>query len=88
MQNDEGQWVTDQEELLELSKNYYSDLFTSDPICGGMFLKGHFPSLFSNQLEFLAEDFRDEEISTALKEIGPFKEPGPDGFNARFYQKT
>lgn len=36
----------------------------------------------------LCRDFTDDEISTALFQIGPLKAPGPDGFPARFYQRN
>lgn len=34
----------------------------------------------------LAEDFFQEEIDSALAQMHPFKSPGPDGFNASFFQ--
>ncbi|PON44582.1 hypothetical protein PanWU01x14_265670 [Parasponia andersonii] len=35
----------------------------------------------------LLESFKEEEIKEALFSTGPTKAPGPDGFQATFYQK-
>ena len=36
----------------------------------------------------LCSDYSDEEIGTALFQIGPLKAPGPDGLPARFFQRN
>lgn len=88
LQNDLGEWVSDQNQLLGLAKECYSDLFKFDGGCTGSFTKGHFLALSSSQVEDLAKDFSDEEIVSALKGMNPNEASGPDGFNARFYQRT
>lgn len=88
LQNELGIWISDQDQLLSMAKQYFSDLFQTDAECTGSFVKGLFPPLTTSQKEDLAKEFRDKEIICALKGMSPSKAPGPDGFNAGFYQKT
>ncbi|XP_042958109.1 uncharacterized protein LOC122293655 [Carya illinoinensis] len=36
--------------------------------------------------EYMDREFTSEEVLVALKQMSPFKSPGPDGFNAGFFQ--
>lgn len=43
--------------------------------------------LMEGSVRLLSRDFTKEEVMKALKDICPLKAPGPDGFQAIFFQK-
>lgn len=46
-----------------------------------------FPRLNNSDWDCVNADFTPEEIRKAMFDMAPFKAPGPDGFQAGFYQK-
>lgn len=88
LRDSQGAWITDQQRLKDMALSYYSSLFTSDAIGSVNFINGKFPPLSQVQLLQLAAPCTDEEVHQALKQMSPFKAPGPDGFQAGFFQST
>ena len=77
------------EELMGILKDYFGDIFkTCNP------LELDLETTISDINAYLiAEDrlgklFMEENVYRALKDMGPTKAPGPNGFHAIFYQKN
>lgn len=87
--DDNGEWVTEKEQLKKVAIGFYTRLFTSElRIDGDKFLTGMFPPLNEEQKANLESEYTIEETLDALKSMGQLKAPGPDGFPAAFFQRT
>lgn len=84
----DGSWVFDQRSLKDMVADYFRTLYATDPASGGTFITGKFPLLTSSMYLQLLHRYTSEEIYSAMKDMGPTKAPGPDGFNAAFFQQT
>lgn len=51
-------------------------------------LQSSFPIISEVSKAQLSSDFREEEILNAIMSMSLFKAPGPDGYQAVFYQQT
>lgn len=49
-------------------------------------LTGTFPRLEDMDFRVISKKISDDEIYNTIKSFGPFKAPGPDSFQAIFYQ--
>jgi exonuclease III len=83
-----GRLWESQEEVGKVFVNYYQSLFlTGGEVdyedCLGA-LEGRITETMN---ESLVRPFVEEEVRTALFQMAPLKAPGPDGFNAGFFQK-
>lgn len=78
--------MTNQEKLKNLALKFYSSLFNSEPRAVGGFLRGHFPLIPEEKDQMLEEPCRDKEITRSIKETCPYKAPGPNNFQAAFFQ--
>ncbi|CAL1355512.1 unnamed protein product [Linum trigynum] len=89
LKNDNGDWIHDMQELKTLVFNFYIDLYTQE---GDQYVdhmpKGAFPR--PNQSEWLAllRPFTILDIHRAIFDMKPLQAPGPDGFQAIFFQKA
>lgn len=73
----------------QLATEYFQEVYYADPSLDHSIVPSLFQSKVSAQMnEALCSDLTEEEISTAIFQIGPLKAPGPDGFPARFYQRN
>lgn len=76
-----------QEEIRTAFVEYFSYLFLAGPAGERepvlRFLSQRVSSTMNDSL---LQEFRKEEVDAALKQMGPFKAPGPDGIPAGFYQ--
>ncbi|GAU38028.1 hypothetical protein TSUD_395880 [Trifolium subterraneum] len=84
---DNGTEAHTQEELCEVAKNYFDNLFKPrdgdhDPI-----LNLIHPRVTDDNNFFLTVPITKVEIQHALFQMHPDKSPGPDGFNPAFYQR-
>ncbi|XP_057444905.1 uncharacterized protein LOC130737157 [Lotus japonicus] len=84
----DGSWCTDGEVLREEVRRFYLDLFATreevDIACA------HTPSvtmLPPRACATLSATVGREEVTTAIYQMGSFKAPGPDGFQACFYKR-
>jgi len=89
LEDGNGQWTTDPQALRDLVTNYYKSLCTEEehspeearhPV-------HPFPQLTSEQVSELNKAYTSCEVGDALKRMHPYKAPGPDGFQALFFQR-
>ncbi|CAA7012923.1 unnamed protein product [Microthlaspi erraticum] len=88
LKNDEGNWVTEGPELESLAIEYYKRLYSLDDVelvVNKLPLEG-FPRLSGEERMSLDKPFLPSEVEEAIKRMGRFKAPGPDGFQPVFYQ--
>ena len=88
--DDAGNWVTDSEAVKDMVSNFWSRLFQEEPEEEGIpepLLSNYFPDIPDGEKEKLARPFSACEVIMALKDMQPYKAPGPDGFQPIFYQK-
>uniref|UniRef100_A0A2N9G161 Reverse transcriptase domain-containing protein n=1 Tax=Fagus sylvatica TaxID=28930 RepID=A0A2N9G161_FAGSY len=82
-----GNIVTNEEQIATQFVNYYQELFTAVPLEGidGV-LVGIQPRVTAEMNRSLTCNFTELEVLTALKQMAPLKAPGPDGMPPIFYQ--
>lgn len=78
--NEEGACVDDNEELKSMAMRFYQKLFESDPTTGGEFVAGCLQHLDNSTKEELGKEVTVEKTKRALKDMGCYKAPSPDGF--------
>lgn len=86
---DNGQTVSDEEQIGKITNGFYTNLFTKDVSVVPDLITEHLQSRVNEDMNFLlCKEFPDKEISDALFQIGPLRAPGPDSFPARFFQRN
>lgn len=86
LQNEQGTWVNSAQLLEELATKYFKNLFTSEGNVSPYVHSGLFPALEAHKVAVLSNTVTDEEIGNVIRSIGAYKAPGPDGYQAVFYQ--
>ncbi|KAG7576302.1 Ribonuclease H domain [Arabidopsis thaliana x Arabidopsis arenosa] len=86
----DDRWVSDKGELENLALNYYRKLYSLEDVnMGGECLpQTGFTPLTRDEKVALDKPFGAAEVVEAVKKMGSFKAPGPDGFQPVFYQKS
>ncbi|OMO65780.1 reverse transcriptase [Corchorus capsularis] len=89
LKDSEGNWVNDQAVIKRMAVQHYKTLYT-ESLEGSLRpdISVTFPRLEVNEIEELHKPVDDDEVKEAMFSIGPHKAPGPDGFQARFFQKN
>ncbi|CAN1761392.1 Transposon TX1 uncharacterized 149 kDa protein [Linum perenne] len=86
LRDDNGRWVTKQEELEELAHHYFSGIFTTGGCSPETVTDVIDGQLTRNDFDILDAEFTKEEFTVAVFSMAADKAPGPDGFNPGFYQ--
>ena len=89
LQDDTGAWQDDPQKIKELVVDYYQHLFSEECATNqaGQPRAAEFPSLSPTFLRELEKPFTREDVQLALQGMHPYKAPGPDGFQAVFFQR-
>ncbi|MCH90244.1 RNA-directed DNA polymerase (Reverse transcriptase), partial [Trifolium medium] len=89
LKNESGQWVDDVVQLQNLATDFYKKLFADNQINRQWHNTSvTYPMLDTLMMNKLAAPICVEEVKKAVFSMHPWKAPGPDGFPARFYQKS
>jgi hypothetical protein len=84
---DNGRVLTGQEDLEQLTCDFYQKLFTAQDELSPELVCAHVPHKVTPLMnDMLDKLFTEEEVEKALFQMAPGKAPGVDGFNAGFFQ--
>ncbi|XP_056692109.1 uncharacterized protein [Spinacia oleracea] len=88
LQNDQGEWITDQTSLKSLAVNYFNKLLQTTHVFSSFKNSGLSPCKISDTDKTnLIREVTMEEVKSNLFSMDPIKCPGPDGIQAVFFQK-
>jgi hypothetical protein len=82
-----GNVVTKEDELCEVARDYFIDIFTKQNSNIAPVINTISRSISPEDNEMLTASFTIEEFREALFSMHPDKCPGPDGFNPAFFQQ-
>lgn len=89
LMNVKGVWVKNKKELKGSAIDFYSSLFLAKQTPDRLeFIRGKFPPITDDQRHELEMEVSSNEVWRALKSMGPWKSPGPNGFPLGFFQRT
>lgn len=87
LRKEDGVYVTDQAELENVAKAFYTIMFIAHYVLEPEEIFQHVPVKVTDEMnEVMNKSFTKKEVEEALFMMGASKAPGPDGFNAGFYQ--
>ncbi|XP_061351869.1 uncharacterized protein LOC133296831 [Gastrolobium bilobum] len=89
LQNHGGGWISGEEELIDLARNFFINLFTDDLVESGWSQTScSWPAIREEHRNLLSLDISLEDVKNAFFQMAPLKAPGPDGYPALFYHKN
>ena len=86
LRDDSSELISDSNKILEMQKNYYQELYTSDKNTKFSLFNTTDIKLTGNKKKELDEEITMEEVTAAVKSLKTNKVGGLDGFSAKFYQ--
>ncbi|KAG7544019.1 Ribonuclease H domain [Arabidopsis thaliana x Arabidopsis arenosa] len=89
LKDDENKWVSEPKEIETLAVGYYKRLYSMDDVdlVVEQLPQFGFSALTREEVNDLNTPFSRLEVESAIKGMGKFKAPGPDGFQPVFYQQ-
>jgi len=89
LKNEDGTWSTNPGHVQQLVVGHFQKLFTEEAqqSMETMLPGNAFPLLDRSLMQILEGTFSSQDVYSALKDMQPFKAPGPDGFHAFFFQR-
>ncbi|GMJ05748.1 hypothetical protein HRI_004244000 [Hibiscus trionum] len=88
LQNDDGVWLSEDTDMIDLAASYFQKLFTSSDVVDDRRLLDCVQPVVTGEMNSrLTSPFTREEIDTALRSMAPLKASGLDGYPALFYQR-
>ena len=89
LRRDDKSWCFDTDELKQMVIGHFQSVYTAETSVGHALNLCPIANFYFNadQLSILVSIPQDDEKLLALTSIQPFKTPGPDGFQAGFYQQ-
>lgn len=76
------------EGLKNMDVKYYCGLFTVDVSIGKQFISRAFPRIEADLCEEIENEYSMEETQMALRGMGSYKAPGPNGYYAIFFKRS
>lgn len=88
LKNDTGSWVSNGQELEQMAIAYYRRLYSMEDVDVEVpkLTREGFVTLTQADHSYLNAPFLAEEVEKAVRGMGKYKAPGPDGFQPVFYQ--
>ena len=89
LQNKEGHWFTDEPSIKVMVRDFFQNLYTDELSSYSPYIlpADSFPTLSSDDMVALSTPYSGEEVKKAMFAMSGTKAPGPDGFQALFFQK-
>lgn len=85
--NDQGEWVRNEEDLKNMTMNFFKNIYTSEGPRNFQPILDNIPTLVNASMnQKLMAPVTMEEIIAATHQLGPTKAPGPDGLHGLFFQ--
>lgn len=89
IKGDDGEWIYDKDSVKSHIVNYFETLFTEDGMGDLLVIpQDVFPELPNREWDLLASPYSTVEIDLVIKQMDALKAPGPDGYQALFFQKN
>ena len=82
----DGTLTQDPDEILEIQRQFYQELYRSDTAVSFKITNNTENRLPPEVTDELNNEFSDEELATAIRDLSNRKVPGPDGIPADFYK--
>lgn len=89
IRDDDGEWLTDKEAVKNHIVHFFESLFTAESDeCSHDLPKNLFPMFREYDWKQMNRAFTADEVRSVIMQMGSLKAPGPDGFQALFFQKN
>lgn len=76
------------EELQHIARDFYKELYTTEPVTPCDPSTFSFPILAHSDKRLLNHPVSATEVTQAIRQMGAFKAPRPDGLSPLFFQKN